>query len=99
MTRTTLPIATKNRLLAGAAALALVAAGAVGAPLLKSEPAFAQTARQAQQPGPSFSDTVEKVRPAVFSVKVKVENAAMGDDEDGAGGMQMPDLPEGHPLE
>ena len=100
MTRTTLPMQTKNRLLAGAAALALVGAGAFGAPLFKSEPAFAQTTRQAQQPGPSFSDTVEKVRPAVFSVKVKVENAAMGDDEDGAGGgMQMPDLPEGHPLE
>jgi serine protease Do len=98
MTRTTLPTATKNRLLAGAAALALVGAGAFGAPLLKSEPAFAQTARQAQ-PGPSFSDTVEKVRPAVFSVKVKVENAAMSDDADGQGGMQMPDLPEGHPLE
>ena len=100
MTRTTLPMQTKNRLLAGAAALALVGAGAFGAPLFKAEPAFAQTTRQAQQPGPSFSDTVEKVRPAVFSVKVKVENAAMGDDEDGAGGgMQMPDLPEGHPLE
>jgi serine protease Do len=98
MTRTTLPTATKNRLLAGAAALALVGAGAFGAPLLKSEPAFAQTARQAQ-PGPSFSDTVEKVRPAVFSVKVKVENAAMSDDGEGQGGMQMPDLPEGHPLE
>lgn len=92
---------TKNRLLAGAAALALVAGGAFGAPLLKSEPAFAQAAQNARtaQPGPSFSDTVEKVRPAVFSVKVKVENAAMGDDEDGQGGMQMPDLPEGHPLE
>ena len=88
----------KNRLLAGAAALALVGAGALGTPLLKSEPAFAQTARQAL-PGPSFSDTVEKVRPAVFSVKVKVENAAMGDDGEGQGGMQMPDLPEGHPLE
>lgn len=88
----------KNRLLAGAAAFALVGAGALGAPLLKSEPAFAQTARTAQ-PAPSFSDTVEKVRPAVFSVKVKVETAAMGDDGDQTGGMQMPDLPEGHPLE
>ena len=97
MTRTTLPTATKNRLLAGAAALALVGAGAFGAPLLKADPAFAQAQRQAQ-PGPSFADTVEKVRPAVFSVKVKVENASMG-DEDGMGGMQMPDFPEGHPLE
>ena len=92
---------TKNRLLAGAAALALVGAGALGAPLLKPEQAFAQSGQTARtaQPGPSFSDTVEKVRPAVFSVKVKVENTAMGDDEDGAGGFQMPDLPEGHPLE
>ena len=35
---------------------------------------------------PSFADLVEKVRPAVVSVKVKIETASMTDDEmsDGA---------------
>jgi len=46
---------------------------------------------------PSFADIVAKVRPAVVSVKVKLEATAMN-EEDGQE-FSMPDLPPGHPLE
>jgi serine protease Do len=45
----------------------------------------------------SFADLIEKVRPAVVSVKVKIENTAMTNEE--TDGLDIPNLPEGHPLE
>ncbi len=88
--------AARVRLLAGAAFL-----GAVGlaVPLfadLKPAPAYADTQSMVQSM-PTFADIVEKVRPAVVSVKVKVE-AASDSGEDGSS-MMIPDLPPGHPLE
>jgi serine protease Do len=86
----------KAGLLAGACAVALVGAGLSHNAYFQATPANAQTAPLAAAPGQgspaSFADIVEKVRPAVVSVKVKVETAAMNgpgisddsDDEDGA---------------
>ena len=79
----------RNRALASAAAVAIVASGAVGATLIEGrQPAFAQnqpiTVNSSAQAPASFADVVDKVKPAVVSVKVKVENAATSDDEDGA---------------
>jgi Trypsin-like serine proteases, typically periplasmic, contain C-terminal PDZ domain len=34
------------------------------------------------QVGPSFADVIDKVKPAVVSVRVKVQNAAMNDEDD-----------------
>ena len=45
---------------------------------------------------PSFADIVAKVRPAVVSVKVKIEAANMN-EEDGPD-FAIPDLPPGHPM-
>ncbi|MFO1149261.1 MAG: Do family serine endopeptidase [Alsobacter sp.] len=85
----------KATLLAGACAVAVVGAGLTQNVFFET-PANAQTAPLAAPAGlyaPSFADIVEKVRPAVVSVKVKVETAAMNgpgiadqgdDDEDGA---------------
>jgi serine protease Do len=93
-------------LLAGAAAVAIVGATATQNVLFQSE-AHAQ-AVSSDKPliaAPSFADLVEKVRPAVVSVKVKIETASMTDDgemsEDGPRGGGMPnfgDLPDDHPL-
>jgi serine protease Do len=89
-----------------ASALALALAGALGAQTLTSTtvPAEAQTAIQPQAAPavPSFADVVDRVKPAVVSVKVK----NVGGEEEMAGGPggalpQIPgldQLPDGHPL-
>ena len=87
----------RKRLLAGAAFLGVIG---LAIPLFQDAmptPAFAQSQTMTQQVMPSFADVVEKVRPAVVSVKVKVEAAS--DTSDDMGSMMIPDLPPGHPLE
>jgi serine protease Do len=90
-------------LLAGACAVAIVGAGVTQNVFFHDGQAHAQSV-SSDKPllaTPSFADLVEKVRPAVVSVKVKIETAAMtGDDEAGpANGMpNFGDLPDDHPL-
>ena len=86
-------------LLASAAsiAVAVVAGGPSGNGVLNSlvAPAHAATATHAPA---GFADVVAKVKPAVISVKVKVERTAlMSMQEDDEGGA-IP-LPPGNPLE
>src|SRR4051795_8810997 len=88
----------------GAAALAaLIAGGAVESGLVPpSRPAYAQTSVTAPsvQALPSLADVVEKVKPAVVSVRVKVNTVAdRGDDGDDAEAFGMPDLPPGSPMD
>src|SRR4051795_4727929 len=68
----------------GAAALAaLIAGGAVESGLgPPAVPAYAQApiAVSATQSMPSFADVVDKVKPAVVSVRVKLENAVSNED-------------------
>jgi serine protease Do len=45
----------------------------------------------------SFADLIEKVKPAVVAVKIKIENTGVTDEE--TDGFDIPNLPEGHPLE
>ncbi len=82
----------RSRFLATAAALVLVASGAVGAVTLQhATPAYAapvETADLNAQSMPSFSKVVQRVKPAVVSVKVRVAAAS---DEDG--GAMAQDLP------
>jgi serine protease Do len=59
---------------------------------------------QPVQAVPSFADVIDRVKPAVVSVRVKVQNVqarADGGSNRGSDGQQfsMPDLPPGHPLE
>jgi serine protease Do len=84
----------RGRLLASAAVVALVAGGAAGGSMLSSSnPAHANAVNTSDlqtQGMPSFATVVERVKPAVVSVKVNVEEvAANGDDMSG----QMGDLP------
>lgn len=51
-------------------------------------PAFAQTQSQVAQPG--FADIVQKVRPAVVSIKVKTETNANVSDDDNDGAQPNP---------
>jgi len=84
----------RRRMLASAAVVAVIAAG-VGGATLTSGPAPASaaavpTADLPSQSLPSFAPVVEQVKPAVVSVKVKMENAA-ANSEDLSG--QMDNLP------
>ena len=88
----------RARLLAGAAVLGVVGFGLAGFANLAPTPVLAQSnTSSAVQTMPSFADIVAKVRPAVVSVKVKLE-AASASEEDGQD-YGIPDLPPGHPLE
>jgi serine protease Do len=88
--------------LGAAAVAALIAGGAVQSGLVAPNEAHAELRSMSQpvQGMPSFADVIDRVKPAVVSVKVKVQNVASrdSDDEDGPQ-FSMPDLPPGHPLE
>src|SRR5215217_8067867 len=66
----------RSRALASVAAAAIVASGAVGAALYEGQPALAQTAKAPI----TVADVVDQVKPAVVSVRVKVENAMSDGD-------------------
>ena len=85
----------RSRALTSVAAVAIVASGAVGAALYEGQPALAQTAKapitvNAQAPA-TFADVVDQVKPAVVSVRVKVENAMT--DGDGLPSSQLENVP------
>ena len=86
----------QTRLMVGAAIFFGLGVAVPLLPELRPVPAYADT-QSIGQAMPSFADIVERVRPAVVSVKVKVEATADATDEDGT--MMIPDLPPGHPLE
>jgi serine protease Do len=84
----------RNRILASAAVVAIVASAAVGGGIISaSAPATAAavvTSDLAAQGMPSFATVVDRVKPAVVSVKVKIENAA---DRSGDLSGQMDNMP------
>lgn len=73
----------RGRALASVAAVAIAASGALGVAAYDSRtPAFAQAPITANAQAPvSFADVVDKVKPAVVSVRVKIENAMADGDE------------------
>ena len=90
-----------TRWLGAAAVAALIAGGAVETGLIAPNAAHAEL-RSASQPiqnVPSFADVIERVKPAVVSVKVKVQNVADRDDDGDGPQFSVPDLPPGHPME
>ncbi len=86
--------------LGAAAVAALVAGGAVQTGFVAPNTAHAEL-RSLQQPiaMPSFADVIDRVKPAVVSVRVKVQNVSTNGNDDEGQQFSMPDLPEGHPLE
>ncbi|MBL0406341.1 Do family serine endopeptidase [Microvirga aerilata] len=87
--------------LGAAAVAALIAGGAVESGLVAPNAAHAELRSMAQpvQGGPSFADVIERVKPAVVAVKVKVQNVADRNNDDDGQQFSMPDLPPGHPME
>jgi len=85
----------KRALMASVLALGIVG-GMVGYPaLVESTPARAESTATLPNGAPfSFADLVEKVRPAVVSIRVKTEARPEVSMFEG-----FPDFPEGHPLE
>jgi serine protease Do len=84
--------------LTAAAVAALIAGGAFQSGLVAPNAAHAELRSMTQpvQNAPSFADVIERVKPAVVAVKVKVQNAAARSD---GAQFSTPDLPEGHPME
>jgi serine protease Do len=87
--------------LGAAAVAALIAGGAVESGLVAPNAAHAELRSMAQpvQGAPSFADVIERVKPAVVAVKVKVQNVADRNNDDDGQQFSMPDLPPGHPME
>lgn len=74
----------RGALLAGTAILGIgLAAGLADSALMQNHNAIAQPIQLsgAQTALPSFADLVDKVKPAVVSVRVKTQTAAAGDDQ------------------
>ncbi|GJE26976.1 Do family serine endopeptidase [Methylobacterium organophilum] len=89
----------RRRALASVAAAALVAGGAAGVGFVDAgHPAFAQALPKTpietpDHPPGSFAGIVNKVKPGVVSVKVKLDDSADADDEDGSGGQNLQQVP------
>ena len=88
------PILGRGRMLASAAVVAIIASGAVGGSMLSASSsataAAVDTSDLQTAAMPSFAKVVDRVKPAVVSVKVNIENAsASADDLSG----QMNNLP------
>jgi len=96
----------RTRLVLGTAAAALIVGGFAGEAVIGSRsPAYADAVRvQSAAPQlPNFADLVDKVKPAVVSVRVKSEVADASDEDSGNGnGFSMPNpgqFPPGSPME
>jgi serine protease Do len=101
MTKPSQPARKRSHWLGAAAVAALVAGGAVGGGyVVPTTPAHAELRSLSQPIGiPSFADVIDRVKPAVVSVRVKVQNVSTNSNDDEGRQFSMPDLPEGHPLE
>jgi serine protease Do len=84
-------------------AVALAALGGVAVETSVAPVSAAATNAQApavQAPAgpPSFADVVDRVKPAVVSVKVKLTDADQVDDEDSDAAPSLPDIPKNSPF-
>ncbi|GEL43788.1 serine peptidase [Methylorubrum extorquens] len=93
-----MPLTVCRRPIASVAAAALVAGGAAGFGLTgPMTPAYAQALPKTpieapDQPPGSFANVVDKVKPGVVAVKVKLDDSA-DDDDDSPGGPNMQQVP------
>ena len=79
-------------------AVALAALGGVAFETSVAPVDAAATSVQANAGPASFADVVDRVKPAVVSVKVKLSDADTVDDEDSGAVPGMPDIPKNSPF-
>src|SRR6202041_1613152 len=79
-------------------AVALAALAGVAAETSVAPVSAAATTAQAPAGPASFADIVDRVKPAVVSVKVKLSDADQVDDDDSQGMPGMPDIPKDSPF-
>jgi serine protease Do len=79
-------------------AVALTALGGVAFETSLEPVSAAATSAQAPAGPASFADIVDRVKPAVVSVKVKLSDADQVDDEDSQAMPGMPDIPKNSPF-
>src|ERR1700727_3119632 len=95
------PSYSRRAALLGAVALAALGGVAVEtsvAPVSAAATTAEAPAVQAPAGPASFADIVDRVKPAVVSVKVKLSDADQVDDEDSEGTPGMPDIPKNSPF-
>ena len=93
---------TRTRLLAAVASVAIAGAIGFGAVTTGTVPVLAEAVRVEAPQVPSFADVVEKVSPAVVSVRVKAKIEPASDNGADLDQFQSPpgfdNLPDDHPL-
>ncbi len=91
----------RTRLLAAAASVAIISTMGAGIATYTSQPVLADAVKVVAPQVPSFADVVEKVSPAVVSVRVKSDIQPASNDGFSFGIPGMPgfdQLPDDHPL-
>ncbi|MEN3930439.1 trypsin-like peptidase domain-containing protein [Microvirga sp. W0021] len=86
------PVKSKKLVCAALAAVLMTGGALSSLAFVASEPAHAEL-RSSDQPiqaAPSFADVIERVKPAVVSVRVKVQNASFSGSGDNSDLSQMP---------
>ncbi len=79
-------------------AVALTALGGVAFETSVAPVSAEATSTQAPAGPASFADVVDRVKPAVVSVKVKLSDADQVDDDDSQAVPGMPDIPKNSPF-
>lgn len=88
----------KRRLLAAAASIAIVGAAGLSAITSGTVPVQAEAVRVEAPQAPGFADVVERVSPAVVSVRVKAKIEPASDRGSDMFGQNFDNLPDDHPM-
>ncbi|MCO5083456.1 MAG: Do family serine endopeptidase [Rhizobiaceae bacterium] len=98
-TPSNIPSRTRARLLAAVASVAIAGSIGLGAAVTGTAPVLAEAVRVEAPQAPGFANVVEKVSPAVVSVRVKSRIEPASDDSAQMfGGDGLENLPRDHPL-
>jgi serine protease Do len=99
MTNSNKPISSgRKRLLAAVASVAIAGAAGLSAVTSGTVPVFAEAVKVEAPQAPGFADVVERVSPAVVSVRVKAKIEPASDADVQMFGRGFEDLPDDHPM-
>jgi serine protease Do len=99
MTNSNKPISSgRKRLLAAVASVAIAGAAGLSAVTSGTVPVFAEAVKVEAPQAPGFADVVERVSPAVVSVRVKAKIEPASDADVQMFGQGFEDLPDDHPM-